>query len=207
MFSRKRQRAARLVRVNLENPASRDAQFCIGEYFAELDQRFDTGFDPATSISADVGELIEPAGLLLVARREGRPIGCGALKFHAGQPVEIKRMWVSKEARGLGLGRRLLHELEAEASRRGATIVRLETNRSLAEAISLYRSAGYDEVPAFNAEPFAHHWFQKYLDRIAISRSDPAPMTVGRCQPSTTKNSGTSRIAALSRSAPGQSTS
>ncbi len=163
--SRKRRRAARLVRVNVENPASRDAEFCIGEYFAELDQRFDTGFDPAASISADFGELIEPAGLLLVARREGRPIGCGALKFHADQPAEIKRMWVSGEARGLGLGRRLLHELEAEASRRGATIVRLETNRSLAEAISLYRSAGYDEVPAFSAEPFAHHWFQKYLDR------------------------------------------
>ena len=72
-------------------------------------------------------------------------------------------MWVSADARGLGLGRRLLAELEREACARGARQTRLETNRSLLEAISLYRSSGYVEVPAFNDEPYAHHWFEKPL--------------------------------------------
>jgi ribosomal protein S18 acetylase RimI-like enzyme len=72
-------------------------------------------------------------------------------------------MWVSPSTRGLGLGRRILGELEALAARSGARLVRLETNRSLVEAIALYRSAGYREVPAFNDEPFADHWFEKEL--------------------------------------------
>jgi ribosomal protein S18 acetylase RimI-like enzyme len=72
-------------------------------------------------------------------------------------------MWVAETARGLGLGRRLLAELEESAARSGAPAVRLETNRSLIEAIALYRSSGYVEVPPFNDEPFAHHWFEKPL--------------------------------------------
>lgn len=104
-----------------------------------------------------------PAGLFLVATVWGEPIGCGALKFHGDEPTEIKRMWVAASARGLGLGRRILSELEAHAKRQGARILRLETNKSLAEAISLYRSAGYVEVAAFNDEPYAHHWFEKQI--------------------------------------------
>jgi DNA-binding MarR family transcriptional regulator/GNAT superfamily N-acetyltransferase len=154
---------AGLVSVDVEDPASPAARFCIESYFAELDSRFDTGFDPRQSISADVDELTEPAGLLLVARLRGEPIGCGALKFHGTQPAEIKRMWVAPTARGLGVGRRLLSELEDRARERGTTHVRLETNKTLKEAGGLYRSAGYDEVAAFNDEPYAHHWFEKRL--------------------------------------------
>ena len=73
-------------------------------------------------------------------------------------------MWVAASARGLGLGRRLLGELEDHARRRGAPAVRLDTNRTLREAIALYRSSGYDEIDAFTAEPYAHHWFEKRLD-------------------------------------------
>jgi ribosomal protein S18 acetylase RimI-like enzyme len=72
-------------------------------------------------------------------------------------------MWVSPAARGLGLGRRLLAELEAQAREHGVRVLHLETNRVLAEAIALYRSAGYREVPAFNDEPYADHWFEKVL--------------------------------------------
>jgi ribosomal protein S18 acetylase RimI-like enzyme len=72
-------------------------------------------------------------------------------------------MWVAESARGLGLGRRILSELEEHAKAQGTTTLRLETNQSLAEAISLYRSAGYVEVAAFNDEPYAHHWFEKHI--------------------------------------------
>ncbi len=154
---------AAAIEISPADPATPEARHCIAAYFAELDERFERGFDPGASISAGDSELVPPQGVLLVASIDGRPIGCGALKLHAGAPAELKRMWVDPSARGLGLGRRLLHELEHYARTRGVATVRLETNRSLLEAISLYRSAGYREVPAFNDEPHAHHWFEKDL--------------------------------------------
>jgi ribosomal protein S18 acetylase RimI-like enzyme len=107
--------------------------------------------------------MTPPAGLFLVAYRHDNPVGCGGVKHHPGGPSEIKRMWVAESARGLGIARRILTELEASATHTGATIARLETNGSLIEAIAMYRSAGYEEVAPFNDEPFAHHWFEKRL--------------------------------------------
>ena len=155
--------AASAVRVRVCDPRHPHARFAVQAYVAELAQRFEHGFDPAQSISATEEEMSPPAGLFLLATLYGEPIGCGALKFHPGEPAEIKRMWVGPSARGLGLGRRLLAELEARAAADGVRTVRLETNRTLDEAISLYRTAGYREVPAFNDEPYAHHWFEKTI--------------------------------------------
>lgn len=154
---------ASMVRVEIVDPRLPVAQYCLNAYFEELGRRFEAGFDPARSISADHAELTLPAGLLLVATLRSEPVGCGALKLHGSDPAEIKRMWVSPDARGLGLGRRLLAELERTAAAHGATAVRLETNHNLKEAIALYRSSGFEEVPAFNTEPYAHHWFEKSL--------------------------------------------
>jgi DNA-binding MarR family transcriptional regulator/GNAT superfamily N-acetyltransferase len=154
---------AGLVQISATDPASDDAELCMRSYFAELDTRFEAGFDPSASISAAAAELAEPAGVLLVALLHGEPIGCGALKLHGTQPTELKRMWVAPNARGLGVGRRILTELEQHARQHGVTVLRLETNRKLTEAINLYRSAGYIEVPAFNDEAYAHHWFEKHL--------------------------------------------
>jgi DNA-binding MarR family transcriptional regulator/N-acetylglutamate synthase-like GNAT family acetyltransferase len=156
---------AAMVEVAAIDPAHPHAQLCRQEYFSELDRRFDTGFEPALSIPADEEALRLPAGLFLVASLREEPIGCGGLKFHNNEPAEIKRMWVAESARGLGIGRRLLSELEAHAANHGARAVRLETNKTLAEAISLYRSAGYVEVTPFNDEVYAHHWFEKQIDR------------------------------------------
>jgi DNA-binding MarR family transcriptional regulator/GNAT superfamily N-acetyltransferase len=154
---------ASMVVLEVEDASSPDARRCIGQYFAELDARFGSGFDPSRSISATADELTPPAGLLLLARLRGQPVGCGALKFHPDAPAELKRMWVSREIRGLGVGRRLLAALEAQATRAGARSIRLETNRSLTEAIQLYRESGYREVEPFNDEPYADHWFEKEL--------------------------------------------
>jgi GNAT superfamily N-acetyltransferase len=151
------------VHVAVEDPGSADAQWCVQQYFAELNIRFKTGFDPSLSISADRAELSPPAGLFLMARLDGRPVACGALKFHSGAPAELKRMWVAPDARGLGLGRRLLAELESHARTAGVEVLQLETNETLVEAITLYRQSGFDEVPAFNDEPYAQHWFEKRL--------------------------------------------
>ena len=154
---------ASLVQITVADPTSQDARWCIEQYFAELGTRFEMGFDPTLSISAHTHELVPPAGLLLVARLREEPVGCGALKFHENTVGELKRMWVAPRARGLGLGRRLLLTLEHEAREAGMTVLHLETNRTLVEAIELYRHAGYQEVEAFNDEPYAHHWFEKHL--------------------------------------------
>ncbi|WP_343981602.1 bifunctional helix-turn-helix transcriptional regulator/GNAT family N-acetyltransferase [Kribbella koreensis] len=156
---------ASTVTVGIADPRHPDAKYCLQSYFDELGARFDAGFDHARTISATTDELTLPAGLLLVATLHSEPVGCGALKFHQDEPAEAKRMWVSPDVRGLGLGRRLLTELEKQAAAHGASALRLETNRNLTEAIALYRAAGYTEVPAFNDEPYAHHWFEKQLTR------------------------------------------
>ena len=151
------------IEIFVEDPTSPDARWCFEQYFAELNQRFDAGFNPALSISADAAELTPPAGLLLIARLGTEAVGCGALKFHPDAPAELKRMWVSPKTRGLGLGQRLLGELEQQARSAGVRVLHLETNRNLTEAIKLYRRSGYQEVAAFNDEPYAHHWFEKHL--------------------------------------------
>jgi len=154
---------ASAIRVNPADPRDQAARAAMAAYFGELSRRFDGGFDPARSISADDMELSPPAGLLLLATLRASPVGIGALKFHDCGPAEVKRMWVAPAVRGMGLGRRLLADLETRAAERGVVTLRLETNRALDEAISLYRSAGYREVPAFNDEAYADHWFEKSI--------------------------------------------
>jgi DNA-binding MarR family transcriptional regulator len=161
---------AALVDIRAVDPADPDARSCLRAYFAELDRRSKTGFDPARGVSAEPHELRPPAGVLLVAYLRAAPVGCGAVKLHGDAPAELKRMWIAESARGLGLGRRMLDELEAWAAAHGARVFHMETNSVLTEAIALYRSAGYVEVPAFNDEPFADHWFEKRVSEGAARR-------------------------------------
>ncbi|MEV4510741.1 helix-turn-helix domain-containing GNAT family N-acetyltransferase [Dactylosporangium sp. NPDC049525] len=144
-------------------PGDPRARSCLRAYARELSQRFDDGFDTTVSNPVDDEDLIPPKGVFLLATLSGEPVGCGALKLHRDGPAEIKRLWVSGTVRGLGLGRRILGDLERRAAEAGRHSVRLDTNRNLVEAIALYRSSGYKEVPAYNDEAYAHHWFEKPL--------------------------------------------
>lgn len=152
---------AATVTLDTVDPDHPDAEHCLRSYFTELQQRFESGFDPARSLLPDAGELRPPRGLFLVARLHGEAVGCAGLKLPPGAPAEIKRMWVAPSARRLGLGRRFLAELEALAAHHGRGVLRLDTNKALGAAITLYHSYGFQEVPAFNDEPYAHHWFEK----------------------------------------------
>jgi len=151
------------IEVRVEAPDSEDALWCLNEYFQELATRFETGFDPSRSNPARTEEMIPPAGFFVVARLDGRPAGCGALKRQSETAGEIKRMWTAPAYRGRGIARGILRALEAIAGEAGMTMLRLETNRTLVEAQALYREEGYEEVAAFNDETYAHHWFQKRL--------------------------------------------
>jgi DNA-binding MarR family transcriptional regulator/GNAT superfamily N-acetyltransferase len=149
------------LQLNVEPADSGDARWCLRQYYLELAERFDAGFDPARSISATAEELTPPRGVFVIARSMGQPIGCGALKVKDAGVGEIKRMWVARESRGLSVGRRILAALEEQARAMKLHTLRLETNRSLKEAQALYRRSGYREVAPFNDEPYAHHWFEK----------------------------------------------
>ena len=85
-------------------------------------------------------------------------------------------MWIAPQARGLGLGRRLLHTLEGHALTAGARVARIETNSDLKEALDLYASAGWAEVAPFNDEPFADRWLEK-----GSTTKPPSPNPAGDC--------------------------
>ncbi|HKN28596.1 MAG TPA: helix-turn-helix domain-containing GNAT family N-acetyltransferase [Roseiarcus sp.] len=151
------------VTVDFESPTSDAARQCLESYFRELAERFEGGYDAAKDRSAPDAEMAPPAGRFIVARLDGDPVGCGAVKPVDGQAGEIKRVWVAKSARGLGVARRMLRKLEAAALEMGLAILRLDTNKALTEAHALYRKEGYREVERFNDNPYAHHWFEKRL--------------------------------------------
>lgn len=154
---------ASAVSIAAEKPSSPDAHRCVGQYFEELDRRFPGGFDPGQTAAADIATLTPPAGWLLLARIYDEPVGCGALRVDPAGYGEIKRVWLAGRVRGLGIGRRLLAALEAQARAAGLDVLRLDTNAALAEAQALYRASGYAEIARFNDNPYAHHWFEKRL--------------------------------------------
>jgi GNAT superfamily N-acetyltransferase len=145
------------------HPDSAGARHCLARYFAEITARFKDGFDPGQSSAPTLDDFAPPSGAFLVVTLDGAVVGCGGFKREASGAAYIKRMWVAPEARGHGLGRRLLNALEEKARTLGYRIVRLDTEKSLTEAQQLYRSSGYAEVPRFNDELYAHHWFEKRL--------------------------------------------
>lgn len=147
--------ALSMFTIELEDPASADARWCLGHYAAELAERFEESFD-ATVWPADPTRFV-------IARIGGQPAGCGALKTLSPDIGEIARMWVDRPHRGLGIARRLLTALEEQAAELGFTTVRLDTNRALDEAKAMYRGAGYTEIERYNDNPYADHWFEKRL--------------------------------------------
>jgi len=100
---------------------------------------------------ARVASMFEPPdGVFLVVRDDdGIAVACGGIARFDETRAELKRMYVLPERRGIGLGRRVLVELEAEARRLGYDAVVLETGDRQAEALELYRSAGYERIPCY----------------------------------------------------------
>jgi len=144
-------------------PDAAEAQQCLARYYTEIAARFEGGFDPDRSSAPTLEAFAPPRGTFLVMRLDGETVGCGGFKEDASGGAYLKRMWIAPEARGRGLGKRLLAVLEERARSLGYVKLRLETERSLTEAQQLYRSSGYTEVPPFNDELYAHHWFEKNL--------------------------------------------
>lgn len=135
----------------------------LQQYSDELAERFTGGFDTGRAAPPDPGDFDPPRGVFLLVRSDSELAGCGALRTQSDGVGEIRRMWIAPVLRGRGAGRALLAELERHARRLGFRAVRLDTATELHEAKALYRSAGYAEIPAYNDNAYAGHWFEKQL--------------------------------------------
>jgi GNAT superfamily N-acetyltransferase len=174
------QRLLRLASVSVQavDPVSADARGCLAAYVAELWERFPEGFDEADLVQPQ--EVQGNAGVFLVAYEDGCPVGCGGLRALEAGAGEIRHVWVAAGTRGLGVGRRLLAGLEREAAARGFGVVRLSTHRALTEAVQMYRSSGYTEIPPYGQDSHAHYWFEKRQHQVSLPGS--AIMVFGRAE-------------------------
>jgi ribosomal protein S18 acetylase RimI-like enzyme len=150
-------RAAAVV-VEAVPPDSPVARACLARYAAELDVTFPEGFDASTLTRPE-----DVTGTQLLAVEEGAPVGCG-LWIRLGPGVaEVRHLWVAPEARGLGLGRKLLGRLEVDAANHGIATVRLGTHPLLTEALALYRGSGYADIGGYSDIPYNQLAFEKVL--------------------------------------------
>ncbi len=163
--------SAAAITIESVDPLDDAAVEALGRYFDELDHRFQSGFDAGDSITADADHYRSPNGAFLLAvlpRADERHNGpetaaCGAIHRLVEDTAEIKRMWVNPQWRGVGLGRRMLAELEDVGRTLGCDRVRLDTNSALTEAIQMYQTAGYTPIDRYNDNPFAKCWFEKQV--------------------------------------------
>lgn len=108
-------------------------------------------------------DLAPPTGLLLLARTGGATLGCAGLRLLPDGVGEVKRVFVVPAERGRGIARLLLADLERRARDLGVRLLRLDTRADLVEALTLYASVGFEQVPAFSRGPFAEVWLAKPL--------------------------------------------
>lgn len=151
------------IGIHASDPQDPQSRFCLEEYYAELNRRFDTGFDVNLSRDPDAADMRPPRGAFLLALSDGMPLGCVGVKGTGRSVAEIKRLWVAPSARGLKLATRLMEAAEDAARDLGIATLRLDTNSALPEAVALYRNTGWTEIPRFNDDPYPDVFFEKHL--------------------------------------------
>lgn len=134
-----------MIRIDIETPDQPE----VTALLAASDAYMASLYPAESNHMLDLDALRRPEVAFLVARVDGRALGCGAVVSSGEGWAEVKRMFVSPQARGSKLGRRLLERLEAIARERGERWLRLETGAKQTEALALYRSAGFVETGPF----------------------------------------------------------
>lgn len=140
------------------------AHALLTEYFDDRVATFPAAMGAYRTTFPRAEDFEPPNGVFLVIEPG---IGCGGIRRIESGPesvrFEIKHLWVQPTARGAGLGRALLRQLEARARKLGATDLVLDTNASLEAAGGLYRAEGFAETEPYNDNPNATHWYRKVL--------------------------------------------
>jgi putative acetyltransferase len=135
--------------LSLEDPTMPDATLLVRELSAELGPIY--GDDGSGAfVPADVQV---PRSAFVVARLNGEPVGCGAIKPFGDEPepttAEVKRMFVRSNVRGRGISLAVLERLEQEARNFGYSRLVLETGDKQLAAMRLYERAGYVRIPCY----------------------------------------------------------
>ena len=143
-----------------EEPAASLAQGMRDEISALYDGLALDGPDMPKGGPAELGP---PHGTFVVGAEDGIPVCCGGLKRLPDGACEIKKMFVVEKARGRGVARALLAELERRARELGYAIARLDTGPRQPRARRMYESAGYAPIGNFNANPVATFFGEKQL--------------------------------------------
>lgn len=149
------------VEITLKSPRAPESRACLERFYAELATRLKQGFDVSLSRDPDAASMSAPLGAFYVAMSDGLPLACCGLKGDGSEMAEIKRLWVSPAARGMGLARRLLTACEDTARSLGITTLRLDTNSALPEAAALYEKTGWTQIDRFNDDPYPDMFFEK----------------------------------------------
>jgi len=154
--------------ISAASPTSAEAQDVSTRYYEDLVGRYHRR--PATRkevLDAEAGypngDLVAPTGILLLARHGVSVLGCAGMRVCPDAIGEVTRVFVESAARGRGLGRLLMAELERNSLEMGIRTLRLDTRTDLIEARGLYASLGFVEGEAHNADPYANHWLRKEL--------------------------------------------
>ncbi|MEV4482041.1 GNAT family N-acetyltransferase [Micromonospora coxensis] len=153
--------------VRLTRPEHPDATDLLWHYYEEMVRRYHgrpvrPGEVESALREEPSDDLVAPTGFLLVAHRAGRPAGCAGLRLRPAW-AELTRVFVHAHHRGSGGGAVLLAAVEQRARRLGVDRIRLDTRHDLVEARALYARHGYAEIPAYNDDVYAEHWFEKLL--------------------------------------------
>jgi GNAT superfamily N-acetyltransferase len=150
------------ARIEIVDPGVPEAREALTQYLAEIVHR---GAVRSVAVGAadDVDEYAPPGGRFLIVLRDDAVIGCGAIRSMTSDIGEVKRMWIHPDARGEGLGSRLLGALVDQSRALGHTTLLLDTNAVLTEALALYAKHGFEPVERYNDNPDATHFLAKTL--------------------------------------------
>lgn len=119
-----------------DQPETRELIELSDRYMAAL-------YPPEGNFAVDIAALGKPDTTFMVARLDGQAVGCGAVKWLSGNRAELKRIFVHDDARGHGVGKRLMDALESAALHCGTLELFLETGPLNTEAVAMYRRRGF----------------------------------------------------------------
>ena len=133
--------------VALQRTTGSDSR--LAPLIRELDQDLRTRYGATQALYAPFNLVKDESPFVIVLDEDGTPIGCGSFRPYDDSSIEIKRMFVSPDARRRGVGQAVIGELEGWARERGFTVAILETGTAQHEAIALYERCGYARTEAF----------------------------------------------------------
>lgn len=151
------------MQIQSTDPDSPEALYCLAAYYALLAEKI-AGVTAEGLVLPlpDADAYRGPRGVFFVAMQGDVPLGCVSLRPLSATEAEVKRLWVSPEARGQGVGRALLVHLEAQAQGLGYLRLKLDSNSVLTPALALYRATGWTDCAAYSPPP-ADVWMDKAL--------------------------------------------